>query len=213
MKRCPKCGVEKPDEDFLPKTGKGRLRPYCHPCWTQYGRERRQANPEKFRTYVRNWSHRNWDHEKRRQYEWRKRNPEKYLEHQHRWQKANRNTKANDLRLKHRNAVYAHYGEHCACCGEPERMFLTIDHVNNDGAVHRKTLKGKIGSGGSSFFAWLVRSGFPSGFQTLCRNCNWGKHANSGVCPHHRITEGSTTRAAARSIERCEARGILGMGL
>lgn len=192
MKRCPKCGVEKPDIEFLPKTGKGRLRAYCHPCWTQYGRERRQANPEKFREYRSNWEKRNWPEARRRMYEWRKNNPERWRELQSR----GRNQRAERQRQKHRNAVFAHYGEQCVCCGESERLFLTIDHINNDGAEHRRSLKAKIGNGGTAFFAWLCRSKFPEGFQTLCRNCNWGKHANGGVCPHQ-IPEGSTTKGGS----------------
>lgn len=212
MKRCPKCETEKPDVEFLPKTGKGRLRAYCHPCWTQYGRERRQANPEKFREYKRGWEQRNWDKAKRQMYEWRKKNPEKVKEISKRWREKYLNDYMRDKRQKNRDAVFAHYGERCACCGEGERLFLTIDHVANDGAAHRRSLPGLIGKGGSSFFDWLVRQGFPKGFQTLCRNCNWGKHANGGVCPHQ-VTEGSSTRAEARRTEWSEARGILGMGL
>ncbi len=37
--------------------------------------------------------------------------------------------------------VWAHYGQRCACCGETEPAFLAIDHVNNDGNVHRKKVK------------------------------------------------------------------------
>lgn len=73
--------------------------------------------------------------------------------------------------------VLAAYGESCACCGESRRKFLTIDHVANDGAEHRRTFRG-------DFYVWLIREGFPDGFQTLCFNCNLGKARNGGVCPH-----------------------------
>ena len=33
-------------------------------------------------------------------------------------------------------AVYGGY--RCNCCGETERMFLTLDHINNDGGNFRK---------------------------------------------------------------------------
>jgi hypothetical protein len=74
------------------------------------------------------------------------------------------------------------YGEVCQCCGESIQVFLTIDHINNDGAIHRK----QIGYGGSQFYSWLRLQGFPSGYQVLCRNCNWAKHA-VGTCPHKSI--------------------------
>jgi hypothetical protein len=40
-----------------------------------------------------------------------------------------------DKHQRNRDLVFAHYGEQCACCGESERLFLTIDHINNDGAA------------------------------------------------------------------------------
>jgi hypothetical protein len=45
---------------------------------------------------------------------------------------------------------------------------------------------------GNSFYMWLIRRGFPVGFQVLCFNCNIGRSMNGGICPHK---EGSTTRA------------------
>lgn len=90
-----------------------------------------------------------------------------------------------ERRAKVRAEVFEAYGGYkCACCGETEPMFLTIDHIANDGNTHRRELVKKIGKGGTAFFDWLRRMKFPKGFQVLCRNCNWGKHANHGVCPH-----------------------------
>lgn len=75
--------------------------------------------------------------------------------------------------------VFQHYGRVCSCCGEAEPLFLSVDHVDNNGATHRKAI-----GGGSATYKWLIDNGFPDGFQVLCRNCNWGKHINGGVCPH-----------------------------
>jgi len=81
-------------------------------------------------------------------------------------------------------AVLNQYGIACNCCGEDRWPFLCIDHMNNDGSQHRKTmpLHGDI-------YRWLYmrfnRTGiWPSGFQTLCYNCNSGRYRNGGVCPH-----------------------------
>lgn len=74
-----------------------------------------------------------------------------------------------------RDKVLEHYGKFCACCGEDERVFLAIDHINDDGAEHRRIIKQNI-------CPWLVRNGFPKGFQTLCHNCNFAK--SHGGCPH-----------------------------
>ncbi len=72
--------------------------------------------------------------------------------------------------------VYNHYGRKCCHCGIEDMRVLTIDHINNDGAAHRKKL---FNNGGNSFNRWLCKNNFPEGFQTLCRNCNWIKYLES----------------------------------
>lgn len=78
--------------------------------------------------------------------------------------------------------VLSHYGNCCACCKEAGKLFLTIDHVNNDGNVQRKLLGGRA-TGGSLYLA-IIKADFPKDLQILCYNCNFGKHRNGGVCPH-----------------------------
>lgn len=91
-------------------------------------------------------------------------------------------TKRNQNRC--RDEVFNAYGGYkCNCCGESEPLFLSIDHVDNDGAVERKS--GKYCGSGTGFYLWLRKNKFPSGYQVLCMNCNTGKHKNGGVCPHH----------------------------
>lgn len=88
--------------------------------------------------------------------------------------------------LRH-EVVMAYGGYRCACCGETEPLFLTIDHVNNDGAEHRRSIGEYVGNGkgaGGRTLKWLKDNGFPKGFQILCMNCNMGKARNGGVCPH-----------------------------
>lgn len=92
--------------------------------------------------------------------------------------KANHDRKSRDTLIKER--VFAHYGLECVCCGESEIVFLTIDHMNNDGAEHRR----EIGRSGIRFYRWLTKNGLPDGYQTLCFNCNVGRYINGGVCPH-----------------------------
>lgn len=88
------------------------------------------------------------------------------------------------LREAARAEVFDHYGRDCRCCGESNQRFLTIDHVNNDGANHRRDLYGNRVGATIAIYRWLKRNGFPEGFQTLCMNCNFGKHMNGGICPH-----------------------------
>lgn len=81
---------------------------------------------------------------------------------------------------KRRMRVLIHYGgdpPKCSCCGEARKPFLVIDHINNDGAKHRREV-------GRNIVTWLCEHDFPSGFQVLCQNCNVGKELCGGVCPH-----------------------------
>lgn len=103
-------------------------------------------------------------------------------------------------KLRH-EAMMAYGGYECACCGETEPGFLTLDHANNDGSSHRK----EIGNRGAGIFAWLKKHGYPKGFQILCFNCNCGKARNKGICPHH---ERSTISASARRAKRLEMESI-----
>ena len=80
--------------------------------------------------------------------------------------------------------VLKHYSHseipYCNCCGEIELDFLSIDHIGGGGNEHRKKL------GNLTIFEWLIKNDFPSGFQVLCMNCNWGRARNHGICPHKR---------------------------
>jgi ribosomal protein L40E len=86
-----------------------------------------------------------------------------------------------------------HYGGLRGSCKECDAAYQREYRRNNQERVaayqaryraehkdHRKAL----GSSSLPLYRWLVKNGFPAGFQVLCRNCNWGKHANDGVCPH-----------------------------
>jgi len=82
---------------------------------------------------------------------------------------------------------YAGNPPKCACCGESELRFLTIDHTKGNGAEHRKQITGDPQKcSGSSIFQWILKNNFPEGFQVLCMNCNMAK-SNSKVqfCPVH----------------------------
>jgi hypothetical protein len=94
-------------------------------------------------------------------------------------------TKKRDKRFALKAHVMQVYGNGCcACCGETELGFLTIDHVNNDGAAHRRRNGGSQHAFcGVEIYAWLRRNNYPEGFQVLCYNCNCAK-GKLGECPH-----------------------------
>lgn len=81
-------------------------------------------------------------------------------------------------------AYYSNGGMDCACCGVKGLIFLTIDHINNDGHLEEKNSYGSRRFGGQKFYAQLRKKGFPKGFQILCFNCNYAKGLNGGTCPH-----------------------------
>ena len=86
--------------------------------------------------------------------------------------------------------VIEKYGGKCACCGESRLGFLTISHVNNDGAAHKRALgitkENGFGATGWGFYKVLKDMGFPMTppLEVECYNCNCGKKSNNGICPH-----------------------------
>ena len=101
-----------------------------------------------------------------------------------RWNTANLEKKRARSRRNHKElrlAVFEAYGgAKCVCCGETTYEFLSIDHINDDGATERRN---GYAAGGASFYRRLQRDGFPPGYQVLCHNCNQAK-GFYGVCPH-----------------------------
>lgn len=129
---------------------------------------------------------------------YRERDIEASREQSRRWKEANRERHRASSRAygaAHRDAISAKrkaarramkqsvldaYGGTCACCGEATFEFLTLDHVNGDGAAHRKV----HGPGRSDkVYAELIGAGFPAGYRVLCFNCNSAR-GFYGYCPH-----------------------------
>jgi hypothetical protein len=79
------------------------------------------------------------------------------------------------------------YGGSCVCCKESNLIYLTIDHINNDG----KTTIINGYRGGVRFYAQLRRAGFPEEFpegsplQILCANCHLAKSYFGGCNGQH----------------------------
>lgn len=72
-------------------------------------------------------------------------------------------------------------GNRCACCSLNEPRLLATDHINGDGAEHRRL----IGNSSTRVRRAVLESGpDPTRFQLLCHNCNFAKSHNPGGCPH-----------------------------
>jgi hypothetical protein len=81
--------------------------------------------------------------------------------------------KSHNLKVR----VLTHYGLHgklkCCwdCCNVTDVDMLSLDHIKDDGAKHRKTVK----ASGSTTYEWIRKYKFPKGFQTLCMNHQFKK--------------------------------------
>lgn len=115
-----------------------------------------------------------------------KENPEKYRAINR--ASYQRNKAARDLRAKNYQKQaridcinhYSHGTNACACCGVTGIVFLTLDHINGDGAKLRRDGVHKTGT---MFAIWLRKNGYPEGIQVLCHNCNQAKRQLPN-CPH-----------------------------
>ena len=181
-KVCTRCRVEKSLDQFWFDRRLQRHVAACHSCRATARRNYRDLNRDALRQNSRNWQTRNPERYKANQLRWRQSRRRELAEYTRRWREQNRERalaaqRACDRKLK--DAAYAAYGGYrCTCCGETIVPFLSIDHVDNDGAKHRQTIDRR------KLYKWLQRNGYPPGFQILCMNCNFGKARNGGVCPH-----------------------------
>jgi len=145
-------------------------------------------NKTRLQEQKRNYYLKNQEKLKEKQRQYQEKNKEKISENRKIFGYNKRRWEENHMQMreycqKRRLRVFNHYSGNppkCACCGEREIRFLTIDHINNDGAEHRKTAN--VG-GGQQIIGWLIKNDFPEGFQILCYNCNMAK-GHYGECPH-----------------------------
>lgn len=99
------------------------------------------------------------------------------------------------LKLK----MFDNLGNSCACCGEDNPRFLTLDHIKNDGAKFRKEYAEH------QIYALAHRDGWPRDlYQVLCMNCNFAK-GHFGECPHKL---GQTTEMVMEEL-RNQARALV----
>ena len=90
---------------------------------------------------------------------------------------------------------------YCEICKIDDIDVLTIDHINNNGSEHRKTMKGH------DFYYELIKTDFPNGYQVLCRNC---------IYENNSVLQKEYSRLINNTHERREFVGlwlILGVGM
>ena len=140
-------------------------------------RQHHAENPEHNRTQMRNW---------------RTKNPERYREllrlsyyRHHESRKERMRNHNRKLKLE----VLSHYANGflgCVCCKTEYGEFLTLDHIENDGHIHRRKLFGvNMGMAGQALYMKLKQLGYPETprLQILCFNCQTMKWAKE-PCIH-----------------------------
>ena len=73
--------------------------------------------------------------------------------------------------------LFKMYGSKCACCGEANKAFLTLEHKNGNGRSEGRTQEAR--------WKVAIRANDHSKYEILCFNCNIGRGIY-GVCPHIR---------------------------
>lgn len=146
-KRCPKCSQELSSSKFY-KNANGTLDSYCKDCKREY---RNQARREK-RGYYGSEKFKKTTKEYKKRYN-------KNLNEQRKAQVISELTSGEMC---------------CSLCGFDDIRALSVDHIDGNGAEHRKSVRG------CHLYKWLIKNNFPEGFQVLCMNCQWIKrHENN----------------------------------
>lgn len=136
------------------------------------------------------WHQRNKDYTKEYNKKYREKNKDELKEYHKKylptWRSRNKE-KVKEQRKRTRDIlrkdVLDAYGHMCQCCFEDRHEFLAIDHINGGGNKHRRELHPNASA--QTFYTWLRKNEYPSGFQILCHNCNSAK-SYYGKCPHQK---------------------------
>ncbi len=165
---CKHCKLDRPIDDFNKAFGSGNHYGKCRTCRNSRVKERRMLPEMKDKRKI----------EARKRYVL---NKEEILKNTSKYYFKNRKRRlqqSKEINRKLREDVLLIYGNKCVCCDESTFEFLTIDHVNNDGARHRK----KVSS--TKLYRELRTYGTVNpNYQLLCWNCNITK-AKYKKCPH-----------------------------
>jgi hypothetical protein len=186
IKRCPCPEHEGPNPLPVSEFSRGSsnrdgLKSWCKTCVSRQQARYREANREAIRERERRRYQADRENERERSRRYHRANPGQNRDRLRRWRKANPGAGARQARRQHqaaRDAVLDHYGRSCACCGSAED--LGIDHVNGGGNAHRIALFGRAAES-TKMYRWLIRNGFPAGYQILCGPCNSSK-AGGAAC-------------------------------
>jgi len=91
----------------------------------------------------------------------------------HKEHRERRRELSKERRQKLKIVVLTHYGSRldypsCVGCEESRLNCLTIDHIHGGGREHLTKIGGHV-------YDWLKQHSYPTGYQTLCMNCQFIK--------------------------------------
>jgi hypothetical protein len=193
LKTCPHAAHEGLNPLPVSEFPRNRRRPdglgsWCKACNNRQRRAAYAVDPNKARENARRWAQENMEKRREAYRRWRRESPEKAGAAKRRYRAAHPEEirkRQRRYRDRIRGQVLDHYGHTCACCGTAEN--LTIDHVNGGGSEHRVELFGRANADNARFYRWLIKEGFPPGFQTLCQPCNSSKKDGAACRIDHQV--------------------------
>lgn len=128
--------------------------------------KKRDENPSEHALYLRQWHEDRPGHRAKLNRDWIEKNRPRY------------NQAKSEYRFRLKIEALKHYSGGtmaCAHCGFAADVdALTLDHIENNGAEHRKELGIGVrgGSAGTTMYERLRALGWLPGLQVLCANCN-----------------------------------------
>ena len=154
MKRCQRCGEDKPlDAFYAHRQNKDGRHSWCKSCVAAYQEDRRAL----------------------------RRNDPAFLLHDREMSRARTRRAARALRLL---VVEAYGGRCACCGEAEEAFLALDHRFDDGAAERRSLGIGRANPDPLKFYRWLRDQGFPKDrYQLLCHNCNFAK-ARRGVCPH-----------------------------
>jgi len=179
LQTCITCKQPLPISEFCPSSKK------CRNCRREYTKKYRESRPGARKEEHQKYYHKNkariqtytqTEHYRQLRNLWHK----EYRTRPDVKERMTKNYKA--FFLKVWKEAFVFFGP-CACCGENELEFLSLDHINGNGAEERGR-----GISGIQILERLRREGWPEEakkeYRLLCYNCNF-TIGHYGYCPHH----------------------------
>lgn len=183
-KRCRKCGVVKPLDDYnRNKNTRDGLQYHCRECTNETSRVWREENPERSREASRAWAENNRERSRANARAWARANPERRRENNRAWRGVNKERQRGNMRAwQQANPEKCHAAQHRRrarkACAVPQRW--TVDHTLGDPLACWWCGRGLLGATAHVDHVMPIRLGGPAETANevmSCADCNHSKNA------------------------------------